>query len=137
MAATTHRACMVNPTAKKSRTSSSASRMIIFLPFSLDERCGQRASAGAHHLLNASLSFSPACFRLPFVWSALPSARRLSLPLSLPAVSFSFPLACSAVFLALSVVAMTGPSLGREQSDGLAFRAELGRTLRSGPLSCL
>ena len=31
---------------------------------------------GLNHLLNASFTFSPACFRLPLVWSALPSARR-------------------------------------------------------------
>src|SRR5208283_3850097 len=72
----------------------------------------------SHHFLKASLSFSPACLTLPFTWSALPSARSLLLPLTLPAVSFSFPLACWAVFFALSVVAMVGLLvLGCEKRD--------------------
>jgi len=73
---------------------------------------GVDVSQGAHHLLKASFTFSPACFRLPLVWSALPSARSLSLPLSFPAASFIFPLPCWALFFALSVVVMSGPSFG-------------------------
>src|ERR1017187_694191 len=72
----------------------------------------------SRHFLKASLSFSPACLTLPFTWSALPSARSLSSPLTLPTVSFSFPFACWAVFFALSIVAMIGLlALGCENRD--------------------
>src|ERR1017187_467340 len=98
----------------------------------------------SRHFLKASLSFSPACLTLPFTWSALPSARSLSLPLTLPTVSFSFPFACWAVFFALSLVAMVGllvlgcekrdePSVGGLHTGSPVFSARCSGTYLSDP----
>ena len=70
------------------------------------------------HFLNASLSFSPACLTLPFTWSALPSACSLSLPLTLPTVSFSFPFACGRCSLPCRSLSCLLLVLGCEKGDG-------------------
>jgi hypothetical protein len=43
--------------------------------------------------LHASLTLSPACLRLPFIWSDLPLARSLTLPVTLPTASLTLPFA--------------------------------------------
>src|SRR5580658_5083955 len=60
------------------------------------------------HFLRASFTFSPACLRLAFRWSALPSDFRLSSPLASPTTSLSFPFAFCFAFFTLSVFAMSG-----------------------------
>src|ERR1035441_9994218 len=98
----------------------------------------------SRHFLNASFSFSPACLTLPLIWSALPSARSLSLPLTLPTVSFSFPFACWAVFFALSLVATVGllvlgcekrdvPSIARLHTGSPVFSARCSGPYLSDP----
>src|SRR5580692_9937064 len=72
------------------------------------------ASAGyGFRALAASLTFSPACLTLPFVWSAAPSASSRSLPTALPVVSLILPLTSSALLFALSA-ALTAPFLSIE-----------------------
>jgi hypothetical protein len=64
------------------------------------------------HFFNASLTFSPACLRLPCTRLVLPLARSSSSSVNSPTTSSIFPFVCWAVFFALSVVAAAVPRLG-------------------------
>src|SRR6516162_603842 len=61
-----------------------------------------RLIASRPYLLAASFSFSPACFRLADFFFAAPSAWAYGFPVAFPAARLAWPLAASAVFLALS-----------------------------------
>src|SRR3954471_19788160 len=54
------------------------------------------------HFLKASLMFSPACLSFEPLWSALPSASRLSSSVALPARSFTLPPSSSDLLSTLS-----------------------------------
>src|SRR6185437_15679186 len=62
------------------------------------------------HFLKASLTFSPACFRLPFTWSALPSPSIYGSSRALPVPFLTLPLAALILFLALSAALTAVPS---------------------------
>src|SRR5690348_13013192 len=62
------------------------------------------------HFLNASLTFSPACFRLPFTWSALPSPSIYGSSRALPVSFLTLPLAAWILFFALSAALTAVPS---------------------------
>src|SRR5664279_3827593 len=55
-----------------------------------------------YFLPNASLTFSPACFRFAVVCSPLPCVSRDWSPVALPSSSFALPLASSSLLFALS-----------------------------------
>src|SRR6185437_8642725 len=61
------------------------------------------AGPTVHCYLNASLTFSPAFFKLDFVWSFLPSPSVSLSPVTLPACSLALPATSCAAFFALSV----------------------------------
>lgn len=63
------------------------------------------------YFLNTSLTFSPACFNLPFTWSTLPSSSSLSSPVVFPTISLTLPFAIWALFLALSLLVTVTPFL--------------------------
>ena len=67
-----------------------------------DTRSGTGASCDQS--LKASLTFSPACFRLPEAWSPRPSACSCSLSVASPMLSLALPLSSSALFSTLSSV---------------------------------
>src|SRR5690348_6278321 len=62
------------------------------------------------HFLKASLTFSPACFRLPFTSSALPSPSMYGSSRALPASFLTLPLAAWALSFALSAALTAVPS---------------------------
>src|SRR3954447_12640424 len=71
---------------------------------------------GGGQLLNTSLTFSPACFRLPLAWSVSPSAWSCSSSVASPTVSLALPLSSSALLPILSSVPMLAPSFAEDGS---------------------
>src|SRR4051812_11714757 len=70
-------------------------------------RCGRRFVAELHaQLLKASLTFSPASFRLDLAWSSLPSFSVLLSPVARPTPSLALPAASSTLLLILSEIPM-------------------------------
>src|SRR3954466_6089153 len=61
---------------------------------------------GRSDYLKASLTFSPACFRLPLVSSAWPSAWRSRSSVASPSASLPLPESSSALFFILSIPLM-------------------------------
>jgi hypothetical protein len=77
------------------------------------------------YFLNASLTFSPACFRFPETWSPLPSASSDRSCVAFPVCFFAWPLAPWSLFLILSIaLTVSLPSLERfyTRSRGVAYR---------------
>src|SRR4051794_19896919 len=70
-------------------------------------RCWRRLLAQLHaQLLKASLTFSPASFRLDLAWSSLPSFSVLLSPVARPTPSLALPAASSTLLLILSEIPM-------------------------------
>ena len=75
--------------------------------------CGSALEAVLDFLgrvLDLALGSSPACLVWASAWSALPSAFRSSSPVARPVVSLAWPVACSALFFALSPMLIMTPS---------------------------
>src|SRR5579872_1807421 len=66
---------------------------------------------------NASLTFSPACFRLPFACSSFPLRSRVAFPTLRPAASFALPLSCCDLFLILSLFDMCLPLIAGQVAE--------------------
>lgn len=115
MTARNHKKCTANPTTANSRTTNRASEINTFVLPSPTRDVPMSKGPWPFRITRlASIALMPAWpapllqsvldlltgSRLPLAWSALPSAQMSSLPLILPAASFSFSLACWAVFFA-------------------------------------
>src|SRR5271165_4955563 len=79
-------------------------------------RTDSRRPRGSGHFLPASLTFSLACLRSPFTFSALPLPSSLGLPTALPVPFLTLPLAASALPFAFSA-ALTAVPFAREHSN--------------------
>src|SRR6478672_5539087 len=76
--------------------------------------------------LKASLTFSPACLTLAFVWSALPSASRSRLFVAWPTFSLAAPPISSPLLRSLSSLPITSPLVEPDVAPARAARRDRG-----------